>query len=78
LTRHGSKLTERAEIKVTGGLLGFSSRERVVEIMRIPCPAQATKALPLSMLGISGCVQSQLDALLRGSTLRQVTSHVNA
>jgi hypothetical protein len=30
------------------------------------------------MLGISGCVQSQLDALVRGSALRRVTSRVNA
>ncbi len=69
---------ERVGTKVTGGLLGFSSRERVVESMRVPCPAQATKALPLSMLGISGCVQSQRDALVRGTALRRVTSRVNA
>ncbi len=49
------------EAGVTGGLLGFSSRERPVESLRVPCPAQATGALPLSTPGILSCVTSRLN-----------------
>jgi len=43
--------------------LGFSSRERPVESLSVPCPKQATKALPLSILGILSCVTSRLTFL---------------
>jgi len=49
------------ETRVTGGLLGFSSRERPVESLRVPCPKQATEALPLSILGILSCAKLQLN-----------------
>jgi hypothetical protein len=49
------------ETRVTGGLLGFSSRERPVESLSVPCPKQATEALPLSILGILSCAKPQLN-----------------
>src|SRR5690349_1702302 len=46
------------EARVTGGLLGFSSRP--AESLRVPCSAQAPESLPLSMSGTLRSVATRL------------------
>src|SRR5215472_2992882 len=70
LTQHDHRRGSCLGPRVTGGLLGFPSRERNVEGLRIPCPAQATEAFPLRKLNILLGSMLQRDARSQASFVK--------
>jgi len=65
LTQHDHRRGSCVGPRVTGGLLGFPSRERDVEGLRVPCPAQATEAFH--------CASSLLGSMLQRDARSQAS-----